>query len=103
MDYAQVQQALVKVLQDIQATSGLACPVLNGATKPIDDLPDFDSKMWPVATAMLAQALGVSIADDINVFRQDQTHTTLSLSETVAKVLQVAQPIVLPALAEVTG
>lgn len=54
MDASTVKQKVMKVLQDIQSTSGLACPPLNGTTKPIEDLADFDSKIWPVATGLLA-------------------------------------------------
>jgi len=91
MDSITVKQELVKVLQQIQSASGLPCPSLNGTIKPVDQLPEFDSKMWPVAIGMLAQALGVEIADDINIFRQDHSTTALTLDETVAKVMAVAK------------
>ena len=45
MDRAYVQAKLVEVLQTIQAASGLECPNIKGSTKPIEDLPQFDSKI----------------------------------------------------------
>jgi hypothetical protein len=65
---------------------------LNGKSKPIEDLAEFDSKIWPVATAMLSKELGIIIADDVNIFREDRTRRALTLDETVAVVLKVAQP-----------
>jgi hypothetical protein len=101
MDPAIVRHELVKVLEQIQAASGLACPVLTAQTKPIDDLPDFDSKMWPVAIGLLAKALGVVIADDVNIFRHDHSTTALTLDETIAKVMLLAKTPTLPSPLEV--
>ena len=62
MDAALIQTTLVEVLQNIQATSELECPPLGGATKPIEELPKFDSKIWPVAIGMLGAKLGINVA-----------------------------------------
>ncbi|MDD1791433.1 hypothetical protein [Burkholderia gladioli] len=86
MDIALIQTALVEVLQNIQATSELECPLLGGATKPIEELPKFDSKIWPVAIGMLGAKLGVNIANDVNIFRKDDSSTALTINEIVAKV-----------------
>ncbi len=86
MDTALIQTALVEVLQNIQVTSELECPVLGGATKPIEELPKFDSKIWPVAIGMLGAKLGVNIANDVNIFRKDDSSTALTINEIVAKV-----------------
>jgi len=58
MDAALIQSALVEVLQNIQATSELECPPLVGGMRPIEELPMFDSKIWPVAIGMLGASLG---------------------------------------------
>lgn len=92
MDISIVRDVLLKVLQDIQLTSGLACPPLDGKTKPIEDLPEFDSFIWPVAASMLAKELGVVIADDINVFREEHHRRALTVDETVALILEIAHP-----------
>ena len=98
MDAALIQATLVEVLQNIQATSELECPPLGGATKPIEELPKFDSKIWPVAIGMLGAKLGINIANDVNIFRQDDSCIALTIDEIVAKVISLvaAQTVVEP-------
>lgn len=98
MDAAQIQTTLVEVLQNIQATSELECPALGGATKPTEELPKFDGKIWPVAIGILGAKLGISIANDVNIFRQDDSSIALTIDEIVAKVaaLVEAQAVVEP-------
>ena len=91
MDRAYVQAKLVEVLQTIQAASGLECPNIKGSTKPIEDLPQFDSKIWPVAIGMLAAELGVTIADDVNIFRLEKGRTPLTISESVAIIVELTK------------
>lgn len=91
MDAALIQATLVEVLQNIQATSELECPPLGGATKPIEELPKFDSKIWPVAIGMLGAKLGITIDNDVNIFRQDDSCVALTIDEIVAKVFALAE------------
>ena len=49
MDPAALKEKLIAVLGQIQADSDLECPALTGATKPVESVPGFDSKIWPVA------------------------------------------------------
>jgi hypothetical protein len=86
MDPNNVRQHLIQVLQQIQNLSGLECPKLVGQTRPAEDIPEFDSKMWPVATGMLATSLGVEIAPDVNLFRVGNTKIATTIDEAVAKV-----------------
>ncbi|WP_313271284.1 hypothetical protein [Stenotrophomonas sp.] len=86
MDSALIQSALVEVLQNIQASSELECPVIGGVTKPIEELPEFDSKIWPVAIGMLSAKLGIDIANDVNIFRKEDSTIALTIDEIVAKV-----------------
>jgi hypothetical protein len=91
MNAAHVQAKLVEVLQLIQATSNLECPPLVGTTKPVEALPKFDSKIWPVAIGMLASELGISISDDVNIFRREKSCIALTIDETVAMVVALAE------------
>lgn len=91
MDQAFVQSKLVEVLQTIQVASGLECPVINSSTRPVEDLPQFDSKIWPVAVGMLAAELGVTIPDDVNIFRQEKGRTPLTISESVAMIVALTE------------
>ena len=91
MDAALIQATLVEVLLNIQATSELECPPLGGATKPIEELAKFDSKIWPVAIGMLGAKLGINIANDVNIFRQDDSCIALTIDEIVAKVVALVE------------
>jgi hypothetical protein len=86
-----VREKLVEVLQLIQATSGLDCPKLEGTTKPTEALAEFDSKIWPVAIGILASKLDISIADDVNIFAKEKSCIALTIDETVAVVMKLAE------------
>ncbi len=85
-----VKAKLIEVLENIQAVSGEVCPPIAGGMKPVDELPKFDSKIWPVAIGMLAAGLGITIADDVNIFRRDKTSSALTIDESVAIVVALA-------------
>lgn len=90
MNAALVQTKLVGVLQNIQAASGLDCPQITGTTKPLEALPNFDSKIWPVAICMLAAELGITIAEDVNIFSHEKGCVPMTIDETVAMVVELA-------------
>ena len=54
MDPTALKGELIALLGQIQTDSGLECPPLTGATKPLENLPEFDSMVWPAATTILA-------------------------------------------------
>ena len=89
MDSATVKQKLIAVLRQIQADSSLDCPPLAGNTKPVEDLPGFDSKVWPVATTMLATEIGATIPNDVNIFIDETTKLPRSIDETAIFVCNV--------------
>jgi hypothetical protein len=60
--------AIIKTLQKVQSSSGLACPVLAGGDVPRRVLEKFDSTVWPVATSWIAKELNVKIDNDVHVF-----------------------------------
>jgi len=91
MDGALIQANLIEVLQTIQATSELECPPIGGGTKPLEELPEFDSKIWPVAIGMLGIKLGISIPPDVNIFREDGTTIALTIDEIVTKVITITE------------
>ena len=80
MDPVALRGKLIAVLGQIQADSDLECPALTGATKP-ESLPKFDSKVWPVATTILATALGATIPNDMNIFVDETTELPRSIDE----------------------
>jgi hypothetical protein len=89
MEPAALKEKLIAVLGQIQADSGLECPSLTGATKPIDNLPKFDSKVWPVATTILATAIGATIPNEVNIFVDETTKLPRSIDETAAFVCEL--------------
>jgi hypothetical protein len=91
MNTTVIESALVEVLQTIQATSDLDCPPLLGTTKPIEELPKFDSKIWPVAIGILGAKLGVTIANDVNIFCDEDSTTALTIDQITLKVSQLVQ------------
>ena len=86
MDPTALKAALISVLSQIQTESGLECPPLTGTTHPVENLPDFDSKVWPVATTILATSIGVTIPNDVNIFFDEATKLSRSIDETAAFV-----------------
>lgn len=85
-----VQAVLVEVLQLIQTTSGEDYPSITGTTKPLEDLPRFDSKIWPVAVGMIAKKLEITIANDVNIFCRIKSCIALTIDETVAILIKLA-------------
>jgi hypothetical protein len=83
MDPATLRETLIAVIGQIQANSGLECPPLMGATKPAENIPKFDSKVWAVATTILAAEIGKSIPNDVNIFVDEKTKLPRSIDETV--------------------
>jgi hypothetical protein len=82
MDPATLTEKLIAVLGQIQTDSGLECPPLTGATKPVENLPEFDSKVWPVATSILATEIGEVIPNDVNIFFDELTKLPRTIDET---------------------
>ncbi len=86
MDHDTLKEKLIAVLGQIQADSGLECPALTGATKPVENIPKFDSKVWPVATTILATEIGVTISNDLNIFVDNATKLPRCIDEIAAFV-----------------
>jgi hypothetical protein len=86
MDPTALKEKLIAILGQIQAESGLECPALTGATKPVENLPKFDSKVWPVATTILATEISATIPNDVNIFVDGTTKLPRSIDETVVFV-----------------
>ncbi|MCB2063219.1 MAG: hypothetical protein KDE25_07150 [Novosphingobium sp.] len=89
MDATEIKEKLIAVLGQIQADSGLECPTLAGATKPVENLPKFDSKIWPVATTILATEIGATIPNEVNIFVDETSKLPRSIDETVAFVCEL--------------
>src|SRR6478672_5444392 len=84
MDPTTLKEKLIAVLRQIQDDSHLECPPLTGTTKPVEQIPKFDSKIWPVATTILSTEIGALIPDDMNIFVDETTKLPRSIDQTVA-------------------
>lgn len=84
-----IEKALTEVITEIQTNSGLECPSLNKSIVPANDIPSFDSKIWLVATTMLATKIKTEIPDDENIFVDKKSNEALSISQVCELVLQI--------------
>ena len=91
MDPKNVKAKLIEVLTAVQTLSGLPCPTIDGGIRPVEALPKFTSKIWPVAAGMLGIALGQSIPCEANIFVDEQTKTPLTIDQTVALVMKLVE------------
>lgn len=89
MEQDEVRNTLITVLEEIQRDSGLPCPPLTGALRPLDALPKFDSKVWPVAITILCTKIGRTIPNDVNIFVDSATKRPRSIDETTAFVCEL--------------
>ena len=83
MDPSMLKEKLIAVITQIQTDSGLECPPITEATRPVETLPKFDSKVWPVATTILSIEIGVPIPNDVNIFVDKTTKKPRSIDEIV--------------------
>jgi hypothetical protein len=89
VDFTTLKEKLIGVLSQIQTDSGLECPPLTGTTKPVESLPKFDSKVWPVATTILSNEINATIPNDVNIFIDEATKLPRSIDETAAFVSEL--------------
>lgn len=92
MSPAEIKDALSEVITEIQTNSGLNCPVLENSIVPANDIPGFDSKVWLVATTMLASKIKTEIPDDENIFIGKESNKPLSLEEICEFVAKIIEP-----------
>ena len=84
--------ALVSVLNDIQARSGLPCPTLQGLDVPPKLLEKFDSTVWPAATTLIARKLGVTIPHDVHIFGGEKGRPLLNINQIAELIVKRHQP-----------
>ncbi len=81
MDFDYVKATLIAKIKEIQADSGYPDADVDGGTCPLD-LDGFDSKIWPVATGIIAETLHIDIPTDKNIFiSNDGKRRRLTISE----------------------
>jgi acyl carrier protein len=91
LDNQTVRAALVAVLRQVQETSGRPCPAIVDTTKPIGDLPGFDSLLAVEATVLLEQKLGCTLANGTPFISESGTRA-LRINAIVERTLTMAVP-----------
>ena len=86
-----VKKALIGVLKDIQARSGLGCPQLDGSVVPPKVLEKFDSTVWPAATTLVARKLGVTIPPDVHIFGGEKGNPLLTIDQSAKLICDKSQ------------
>ena len=92
MEPEAVERVIIEVLVDIQASSGRANAPIDGETKPIGDLPGFDSLSGLEATVELAARLGCAIPDDVNLFVHERGTRALRVREIAQRLHELMAP-----------
>jgi hypothetical protein len=57
--------------------------------RPAESLPEFNSKVWAVATSLLADKIGAAIPNDANIFFDKYTNKALSIDEAAQLVCEL--------------
>jgi acyl carrier protein len=87
MNRPEVEEALRRVLADIQTQSGRPVPDWTIRLRPIGDIDGFDSLNAEEAVVELEEALGVSLVE--NCFISDDGRRALRLNEVVDRLCAV--------------
>lgn len=87
-DLEQVRRTLVSVIEEVQSATDLECPLLEGGTMSLDDVPELDSMVVPAAIELLAERLGITIPDEVNIF-EDQDGAARSIDDVALAVCDI--------------
>ncbi|MCH8243606.1 MAG: hypothetical protein IH897_13490 [Planctomycetes bacterium] len=85
------EAAVIEVIVEIQEMGGLEACGINAETKPIGDVPGFDSLNACEATVAVAARLRMDIPNEANIFINKAGDTALSVEEIAARIMEIAQ------------
>lgn len=91
MTRKEVVEAVVDAVAEVQGISGRACPKITASTKPIGDVPGFDSLNALEATIVIMERLGVDVPEGTNIFVSEAGDSALSVNEVARCVTKIAQ------------
>lgn len=91
MTRQQAETAVIDVIVEIQEMSGRKCPGIGARTKPIGDVPRFDSLNAFEATVAVAARLRMDIPNEANIFINEAGDTALSVREIAGRLMRIAE------------
>lgn len=91
MTSPEVEACLIQILHELQELSGRSTGELTNQTRPIGDLPDFDSLNGVEATVLAEERLGVEIRAN-NVFVRD--NIVLCVAEAAERIMMAKEKVV---------
>ncbi len=91
MTRQQAEAAVIGVIVEIQEMSGRQCFNIGSNTKPIGDVPEFDSLNAFEATVYGAARLRMDIPNEENIFTNEAGDRARSVREIAGRLMEIAE------------
>ena len=91
MNKKEIRAAVIGVVREIQEMSGRELTSVTPETRPVGDLPGFDSLNGIEGTIMLSERLGLTIPLKENVFVNQEGDRALTVDEMCERVAAIAR------------
>ena len=91
MTRQQAEAAVIGAIVEIQEMSGRECLNIGANTKPIGDVPEFDSLNAFEATVEVAARLRMEIPNEANIFINEAGDRVLSVREIAGRLMEIAE------------
>ena len=91
MTRQQAETAVIGAIAEIQKMSGRECLDIGPKTKPIGDVPGFDSLNALEATVAVAARLRMDIPNEPNIFINEAGDARLSVREIADRLREIAE------------
>lgn len=95
MNIFDVTKLIIDVVSDIQTHSGRRSIGLTGKSRPIGDLPGFDSLNGIEATTELTHRLGREFSDE-NLLIDETSNRALTIEEIATRIYETTKAMVSP-------
>lgn len=91
MTREQAEATVIGAITEIQEMSGRECLGISAITKPIGDVPGFDSLNALEATVEVAARLTMDIPNEANIFITEDGDRALSVREIAGRLMEIAE------------
>lgn len=86
MDKDEVMGHVIRAVAQVQETSGRRATQITASTRPLRDLPGFDSLSGIEATIYISELLGHEFSDDYNPFVSQDGRRALTIQEVTEEI-----------------